>query len=388
MQFTQGMVYDESSLAEVCTVDSPAIIGSLCLLTEAIVFQWLMESYHSPKFYRRHPEKRKPATAQQKKTPMPRTSAEIPEVLKRYKLPEITVELLLEVLIFTVEFSTEQMDMPHNFYLGLFCLVFGVGLAIRILYIALFVFPLWEALSKGARLALMFLVILILSGVLGGPVFKAWRKPWVNVTFRDDPDLTWWRKQVITHDISGMRDYFVILDLPTPDVPSFTVTDAGLEEARNTGPLYRDYLQLQRSKVSRRDAATDLYVNQVLRRVFMNLEFEKRKLAQGVMFESAGRLYFQASYWEHFDESAKEPFSTILWDIRGKLGQGFTDRLVSHFVRIYADTPNDVYDEDVKITFVNGLREADKDLESKMQSWPTIESTIKHYRFNATIEER
>jgi hypothetical protein len=49
-----------------------------------------------------------------------------------------------------------------------------------------------------------------------------------NLTFKDSSEFTWWRRQVIVHDIEGMHNYFARLEIPVPDsIPPLVVQEEG-----------------------------------------------------------------------------------------------------------------------------------------------------------------
>ena len=52
---------------------------------------------------------------------------------------ELGIEFVVELLLFLLPYGAEQMNLPHNFWLGLGCWVFGIAIAIRMFWI----FPAW-----------------------------------------------------------------------------------------------------------------------------------------------------------------------------------------------------------------------------------------------------
>jgi hypothetical protein len=96
------------------------------------------------------------------------------------------------------------------------------------------------------------------------------------------------------------------------------------------------------------------------------------------------RDYFQSSYWGQ--SKSEEPFTEILWQIRAALGKNFTDRLASYVLRIMADTPQDILDPDMKMSFTKALAIADGILEANRQSWPTIQNIIDHTKVDFIIK--
>jgi hypothetical protein len=149
-------------------------------------------------------------------------------------------------------------------------------------------------------------------------------------------------------------------------------------------PLYREYMELRRAHIKDRSEPTWQYLNYVLSRLFKSDNSDIRIIEQSGLFQIAVREYYQNNLWKRTDEGFA--FAVVLLAIRKELGDEFTDRLVSHFVRIEADIPQDIIDSDSKVTFLNGLREADRDIESHMQHWGQIQKIIKRYKFKVDME--
>lgn len=75
---------------------------------------------------------------------------------------ELSVELVVELLLFLYPYGAEQMSMPHNFFLGLGCWVIGTIIAIRMFWI----FPLWSSrLSHLEKGLISFILTLALVGI-------------------------------------------------------------------------------------------------------------------------------------------------------------------------------------------------------------------------------
>jgi len=85
---------------------------------------------------------------------------------------ELSVEFLVEVLIFVYPFGAEQMDLPHNFWIGLISWVVGVGIAIRILWI----FPWTASLSQHWKLGISTTLASALVLVSWNPVIRAYQR--------------------------------------------------------------------------------------------------------------------------------------------------------------------------------------------------------------------
>ena len=184
----------------------------------------------------------------------------------------------------------------------------------------------------------------------------------VHLTFKDAPEFTPAREQIIINDVSRMHDYFVSLEIPTPSVlPPFTVTD-GLSAF--TPPLqYRGDLSIPRSAIKDRKVATSLYAQYVLQKVLAEKNavpepFDGphiQQLQQQTFFLMTLRDYFQSSFWDAVKQN-KFPPATVLWKIRSSLGKRFTDRLASFILRELADTPQETFDPDMNVSFVKELK--------------------------------
>lgn len=219
-------------------------------------------------------------------------------------------------------------------------------------------------------------------------------KKLVHITFKNAPELTPLRKRVITRDISGVHDYFASLEIPVPNtIPPFTVTNGF---GSYTPPLeYRGDLNIPRALIKDRKAATYGYVAYVMQRAvpdkggpfyqFYDPDFPLHEELR-IMICSGLRDYFQSSYWG--ESKSEEPLTLILWKIRAALGKSFADRLASYVLRIMADTPQEILDQDMKVSFTKALRIADGILEANRQSWPTIQGIIDHSKvdFMFTIQ--
>jgi hypothetical protein len=216
----------------------------------------------------------------------------------------------------------------------------------------------------------------------------------VHIEFKDAPELTKRRQQIITQDVSGMHDYFVSLEVPTPGtLPPFTVT--GGFGTFTPKPQYRGELIIPRANVSDRKIATFIYTAYVIQEAVPDKDegfykFDGPDFATHVwlrdFFSSALRDYFQGSYWNKFE--SQEPWSIILWKIRTSLGKSFTDRLASYVLRILADTPQELVDPDLNVSFAKALRAADGILEANQQSWPKIQDILDHNKVKIELEDK
>ena len=119
---------------------------------------------------------------------------------------ELRIDIPLAIFLALAPFGYENLDLPHSkavgFTSGTICLL----LLLRVTWIFLF----------------------------------AGR---VDVQFKDTAAITWWRRQVIKHDISGMHAYFASLEIPVPEkIPPLTVHEGG-QAIFNPPHMYRGDLK-------------------------------------------------------------------------------------------------------------------------------------------------
>jgi hypothetical protein len=96
-----------------------------------------------------------------------------PRLPNKSVLPELGIELVVDVLLFVFPYGAEQMNLPHIFWLGFGCWVVGIAIVIRMFWIL----PVWNSrltrLEKGLIAAI--LVALFVAAVYK-PVVVAYGK--------------------------------------------------------------------------------------------------------------------------------------------------------------------------------------------------------------------
>jgi len=86
---------------------------------------------------------------------------------------ELGIEFVVELLLFLYPFGAEQMNLPHNFWLGLGCWIVGTTIAIRMFWI----FPLWaKRLSPPTKSIVAVLCVAGLIWLFYKPVVGAYAK--------------------------------------------------------------------------------------------------------------------------------------------------------------------------------------------------------------------
>jgi len=266
---------------------------------------------------------------------------------------ELKIDIPVAVVLAFLAFAYEQFDLPHSRVLGLCILVLCLGFVARIIQVA------W-----------------------------IWFASRANVTFKHTSEFTWWRRQVIKHDIAGMHAYFESLDIPVPDViPPWTIHGEG--QAMFTPPhIYRGELKIPRPQITHRKVITHIYAVYVMQFAFpdpmksapffdsiMTNPANAHQLFQITFFSTELREYFHASYWNSMTIDAPTGAS-ILWKIRDALGKKFADNLASQVFRVALDSPAEISDPDMNVSFKNALKSADSIVEAYAQSWPTIQKIL------------
>ena len=94
---------------------------------------------------------------------------------KKRRSVEVGIEFCIEFLLALYQFGREQMDFPHDYWVGLFCWLFAIALGIRILWIIPGLEPLgwlWKALIS---------TVLVLGFVRleGSTVIESYKKQFV-----------------------------------------------------------------------------------------------------------------------------------------------------------------------------------------------------------------
>lgn len=86
---------------------------------------------------------------------------------------ELGIEFVVEILLFLLPYGAEQMELPHNFWLGALCWLAGIAIGIRMFWI----FPLWSRhftpLAKGV---IAFVFIALFVSYFYQPVIVAYKK--------------------------------------------------------------------------------------------------------------------------------------------------------------------------------------------------------------------
>jgi hypothetical protein len=235
--------------------------------------------------------------------------------------------------------------------------------------------------SKAVGLAVLAFCLLLLCRI--GVILTR-----TNITFKDTSEFTWWRRQVIAHDIDRMHKYFVRLEIPVSDpVPPFTVHDETRTITKGRH-FYRGELKIPRPQIANRKVITDIYAAYVILEALPNPTKSESffqslpgnaanvlQLQQLMFFFVELRHYFNASYWNSMVPEPP-PAALILWKIRDALGKKFADRLASKLFRVVVDSLPEISDPDMNVLFTNAMKTADGIVEAYQQNWPTIQKIL------------
>jgi hypothetical protein len=265
---------------------------------------------------------------------------------------ELKFDIPVAFILALAAFGYEQFNLPHSKTVGFVALAICLVLLARIIQIT------WIILTR------------------------------TNITFKDTSEFTWWRRQVIAHDIEGMHKYFTSLEIPVPDpIPPLTVHEENRAISKGQHS-YRSELKIPRPQIANRKVVTDIYAAYVILEAFPDPaksesffeslpgnEANVLQLHQLMFFSVELRYYFRASYWDSMEAEAP-PAALVLWKIRDALGKAFADRLASKVFHVVIDSLPEISDPDMNVLFTKALKIADTIVEAYQQNWPTIQKIL------------
>ena len=98
---------------------------------------------------------------------------------------ELGIEFVVELLLFLYPYGAEQMNLPHNFWLGLGCWVIGTAIAIRMFLI----FPVWtHRLTRLEKGLIAFILVGAFVAAFYRPVMMAYGKRNTEIQPRSKPE--------------------------------------------------------------------------------------------------------------------------------------------------------------------------------------------------------
>jgi hypothetical protein len=258
---------------------------------------------------------------------------------------------------------------PQDLLSALFWLVIMFGLGIYpVLHFSELILPNWKVLRLAALLVWVFVVLSF--GVSVSP------PPAIN--FKASMEFTWWRKQMIVHDISNMQQYLSSLGLPKPSyVPPLSFED-DFECGASTPsavPKYRHEIILGKKTLWDRHAVTSCYADFVVGQTLLSTGRVPilRYMWSTILFPR----YFSASFWN------KKPsgYPLLFWDMRDRLGKDTADKLAASTLLVIADNANPSVvatpaGEHWDSYLGEQIRIADSTIDSGCSNWPAIEEVL------------
>lgn len=92
---------------------------------------------------------------------------------KSNPLKELGIEFAVELLLFLLPYGAEQMDLPHNFWLGALCWAAGTAIGIRMFWIFPYGVVRLTRLEKGLIASICVFILML---AVYRPVIAAYRK--------------------------------------------------------------------------------------------------------------------------------------------------------------------------------------------------------------------
>jgi hypothetical protein len=304
-------------------------------------------------------------------------------------------------------------DKVKDIVIGLLGMVLGfVGASDTYpLYVNLFVYALaligilyavwrWKASKAHGvvhRAVILAVAFMVYSALIWYPVSKQYsRETNINVTFKESPAFTWWRRQLIQHDLAKFRDFLKALDIQVPDsIPPFGVATGRLAEGTYiaTPPnlsLNRSELSIGESVVKDRLTVTGVYAGYVVARDLKNANADIPQPItpnQNRIYEWGSTLmvgvgfsrYFNYSFWGKAPPDIGFPPLHLFWDLRKPIGAHFADRLAVATMKAINDNPAEVRDGNLNLYIVRALKIGEYTIESDCSSWPKIERYLEGY---------
>jgi hypothetical protein len=241
----------------------------------------------------------------------------------------------------------------------------------------------WERAVSWAvvyRLLALASVALLYGGLLALPVMKQYsRENDMRLVFKDDAVFTWWRRWVIQQQYIKMRQYFVDLGVPVPkELPPIDVGENGADTVGFRDPAYRGNIGINREAIIRADkeGITRPYANYVIDKIVLPqppVSVDEKAMRQFIMSGTFAE-YFQASYWGRNNNLAD--WARQLWQIRDRMGQRFSDKLVAYTLLSVIDSEGEGQDRRSDAYFCNHLRIGYSVLSDDDKKWQDILHTM------------
>ncbi|MFZ0912598.1 MAG: hypothetical protein WBQ76_07805 [Candidatus Korobacteraceae bacterium] len=244
----------------------------------------------------------------------------------------------------------------------------------------------WETTalwSRGRKIWGAVLVVMIYGCFVAFPITKQYqREVNIKLTFKTSPELSWWRRLVITRDIYKFRDYLTSIGISVqPNVPPIAVswTSGGGSVTPPSLPMYRSELLIGRGEVRDRRKVTESYANYEIELIIGKTLMRDRNITifSKAMLSTLGIAdYFSQSYWNEPPPPAERlPSVRLLWDIRNKEGAEFADLLAAAALNTLGDDPV-VGDPNPNGVWVRALMIGDSVVESQCERWDDVRKIL------------
>lgn len=143
-------------------------------------------------------------------------------------------------------------------------------------------------------------------------------------------------------------------------------------------PLDRSTLLIGANRVKDRTAATRVYGDYlvgILSRQAVANSSSVQDLGYIGIFGDGISSYLNRSFWSGQSKDTEFPPFTILWTIRGELGNSFSDRLAAALLETIA-TDRSIKDTDMYVYLVRGFIVADSVVDNECSRWPQIQGIL------------
>ena len=313
-------------------------------------------------------------------TPTPRSSATANGGSKT-----LSSEQVWNVVLAVLAFVLAVVGVQEVYPLTLNLIIYAISLV-------LILSAIWRWEKAGAWSAFRRVFVLVISGLgycwfLSYPILKQYQKEInIKLSFKDSPQMTWWREQVITYDLYRMQTYLSGLGIPVPSsLPPISVGTGAL--ANETGsstppnlPVNRGSLMIGSSKLNDRKSMTQEYTSYVVQQQSTNVLGVFPNFVDGIPLLMMGNGlagYFNASYWKE-KPPMFFPSGDILWSVRSSLGEPFADKLAGASLQVLNENPTDIKSSpgDLAIEQARMLMLADSVVESECDKWPQIRDLL------------
>ena len=255
----------------------------------------------------------------------------------------------------------------------------------------------WEYPSRLGRCVLVVSAVLVYGTLIFVPIHREYeRESSAHFSFKDSSSLSWSRKAILSHDLSGFEHYLASLGIEIPgSVPPIAITDSsGWSREDMSVSFERDNID-NAAIVGTKDAATGLIVH-VQRPAQLN--FGKDQVGQRESITTiygdylitllAGKsgsvvawnsgfgysCYFVHSYWDEPPQKSGVPCS-LFWEIRNKLGRAFADKLAAAALNsLEGDRPE--AHTDPSSSAYRSIMIGDSMIDSQCEKWRDIRQSL------------